>query len=167
MNMLRILLVCFSVLALAGCATVSPSVPETYRGPVVTLSDTGYADGSGKGVFFAVLAIDGRDIQNSLRETRVASQGQGFALSSRYTSRSVPVAAVKLSLVGTHQTAAPVHEIAARLAGTFFRVEGSVDFKPVEGRSYIVTGELKKERSCVWVADADSRQTVTEKVCGQ
>ena len=70
-----------------------------------------------------------------------------------------------MKLIGTHQTAAPIHEIASRMAGTFFSVEGVVDFNPVEGRGYEITGDLKKDKSCVWIADVESKQPVTEQVC--
>lgn len=72
---------------------------------------------------------------------------------------------MKVKLVGTHQTAAPIHEIASRMSGTFFSVEGVVEFKPLERHRYEVTGELMKQRSCVWVADATTAEPATEKVC--
>lgn len=150
---------------LTGCATVAPSVPDGYKGPVVRLEDTGYPDGGGKAVFFAAMSIDGIDINNSMRQTRMASSGQGFHLSARYIVRDVPVRPMKVKLIGTHQTAAPIHEMAARMAGTFFSVEGTVDFKPVEGKYYSVSGELTKEKSCVWIEDAHSKELSSEKVC--
>ncbi len=76
-----------------------------------------------------------------------------------------PVRPMRLKLVGTHQTGAPIHEMASKMAGTFFSVDGYVEFKPVEGTTYQVTGELKKERSCVWIVDAATKNAVTEKVC--
>jgi hypothetical protein len=151
--------------ALTGCATVSEPVPPDYTGPVVSLSDTGAPEGGSKAQFFALLEVDGSDVMNSLRETRMASQGQGFSLTSVYTTRNVPVRPMKAKLIGTHQTAAPIHEVASRMAGTFFSVDGIVDFKPVEGKRYEVTGELKKERSCVWIADAETKAEATERVC--
>lgn len=152
-------------LFLSACATLSKPVPEGYTGPVVQLADTGQQEDGTKGRFFCAVEVNGREIQNCLRETRSASYGHGFALSSRYTTREVPVTEMKVKLVGTHQTAAPIHEIASRMAGTFFSVDGVVDFKPTEGHSYIVTGELKKERSCVWIAEANSNEPETEKAC--
>jgi hypothetical protein len=154
-----------TVLALAGCATVSAPVPEGYSGPTVELEDTGERESDGKGVFFVAVAIDGKDIENSLRESRRASAGRGFSLTGILTTRQVPVTPMKLKLVGTHMTAAPIHELAARAAGTFFSVEGVVEFRPVEGRKFLVTGELTKPKSCVWVADATTKTPVTEQVC--
>ena len=154
-------------IALVGCATVSEPVPKDYKGPVVQLADTGASEGGSKGRFFAALEIDGNGVMNSLRETRSASYGQGFLLTAKFTTRNVPVRPMKVRLIGTHQTAAPIHEIASRMAGTFFSVDGVVDFKPVEGKRYEVTGELKKERSCVWIADAETKAEATEQVCAK
>ncbi len=154
-----------AIAVLTGCATVTNPVPSDYKGPVVLLADTGMREDGSKARFFAALEIDGNSIENAIRETRIASHGQGFALSARYTNRPVPVRPMKVKLIGTHQTAAPIHEIASRMAGTFFSVDGVVDFKPAEGRRYEVTGELAKERSCVWIADVESKSAVTDKVC--
>ena len=159
------LLLVTAAIALVGCATVSEPVPADYKGPVVQLADTGAREDGSKARFFAALEIDGNGVVNSLRETRAASYGQGFSLTAKYTTRRVPVRPMKVKLIGTHQTAAPIHEIASRMAGTFFSVDGVVDFKPVEGKRYEVTGELKKERSCVWIADAETKAEVTEKIC--
>lgn len=53
------------------------------------------------------------------------------------------------------------------MVGTFFSVEGIADFKPMEGRSYVVTSELKKEQSCVWIMDSETKQPLTKKVCNK
>jgi hypothetical protein len=153
------------VALLSGCATVTKPVPDDYKGPVVSLADTGMQEDSSKGQFFVAEEMDGNRIQNALAETRAASYGKGSALFSRYTVRSLPVRPMRLKLVGTHQTGAPIHELASKMAGTFFSVEGYVDFKPVEDGNYQVTGELKKEKSCVWIVDTATKNPVTEKVC--
>jgi hypothetical protein len=154
-------------IAVTGCATVTNPVPEGYSGPVVSLADSGVSESGSRGRIFAVTEIDSASIENSLRQTRIASHGQGFSLSLRQTTRVVPVRPAKLTLVGTHVTAAPIHEMAARIAGTFFSIDGTVDFKPVQGKAYEVTGELTKESTCVWVADVETKQPVTEKVCAK
>ena len=150
---------------LAGCATVSKPVPEDYKGPVVEVADTGKQEDGSKGQFFVLEEIDGKRIENAVYESRAASYGKGATLTSRYTVRNVPTRPMQVKLVGTHQTGAPIHEIASKMAGTFFRVEGVVEFKPAEGNRYQVTGELTKEKSCVWIADAMTKQPSTEKVC--
>ena len=153
------------VALLSGCATVTKPVPDDYKGPVVSLADTGMQEDSSKGQFFVAEEMDGNRIQNALAETRSASYGKGSALLSRYTVRTLPVRPMRLKLVGTHQTGAPIHEIASKMAGTFFSVDGYVEFKPTEGVNYEVTGELKKEKSCVWIVDTATKNPVTEKVC--
>ena len=65
----------------SACASLAPPVPDEYKGPVVLLDDSGYPESGGKGVFFVASALDGRGINNSLRETRLASSGRGFSLS--------------------------------------------------------------------------------------
>jgi hypothetical protein len=150
---------------LAGCATVSKPVPDDYKGPIAQLADTGKRESGSKGQFFAALEIDGSAIKNALQQTRAASYGKGPVLTPRYTARDIPARPMKVKLIGTHQTAAPFHEMASRMAGTFFSVEGVVDFTPKVGLRYVVTGALMKENSCVWIAESDSKQSVTEKVC--
>lgn len=154
-----------SSVALSGCATFAPSVPKGYSGPTVVINDSGQQDDGSRGTFFAVTAIDGKTVANSLAATRQSSYGQGFALSAYFVSRLVPVRPMRLRIVGTHQTAAPIHEMAARLAGTFQRVQGEVEFSPVEDGVYRVTGTLDPKQSCVWVEEERSQAVVTERVC--
>lgn len=154
-----------AVLTLTGCTTIEPTIPVDYRGPTATLTDTGYQESSYKAAFFSLVELDGRTAQNSLRETRHASAGLGSTLVLRYTARDIPVSARTFKVIGTHETAAPIEELASRAAGTFFSIEGLVSFVPREGWKYIVTGSLAKENSCVWIAEAESKAPVTEKVC--
>ena len=115
--------------------------------------DGGFAEDGTKAQLFVVQEVDGRTIDSSIFATRRASEGRGFSLLPRLIVRSVPVKPMKLKLIGTHQTAAPIHELASRAAGTFFSVEGVVDFTPLEGRKYLVNGELNKGGSSVWIED--------------
>ena len=156
-----------TIASLAGCATVSSPVPADYKGSVATVADTGTQEDGTKGQFFVMTEIDGRSITNAIRESRAASYNKGFSLTSRYTIRSVPATQMKVKLVGTHQTAAPIQEIVGRAAGTFFSVEGVVNFTPSEGKKYFVTGQLTKERSCVWIQEEGSSQAATEKICSK
>ncbi len=114
-----------SVLLLNGCATWHSPVPKDYTGPTVELKDTGFTEGGTKGQFFAATEIDGKKIYNSMAASRAKSYGHGFALTAEYVSRHVPVKHQKVKLVGTHQTAAPIHAMFSQLAGTYFNVEKS------------------------------------------
>ena len=161
--MKRLLVLLFTV-ALSGCATLHEPLPPDFKGPIVRVTDTGYTEDRSKAQFFVLQEVDGKAINNSIFESRKASHGRGFALTTIYITRGLPATPMKIKLLGTHQTAAPIHEIASRAAGTFFSVEGVVDFTPIPGRDYFVRGELKKEGSSVWLEDATSNQPATDKV---
>lgn len=169
------LLLLLALALVGGCATVTPAVPDDYKGPVVSLSDSVLRETTSKGIIFALSAIDGNSVHNARFETERATRARRPTLTGRPerilvmrdVSRDVPVKPMKVTLVGTHVTEAPIQAIASNMAGTFFSVEGVVDFKPVEGKKYLVTGALAKEQSCVWIADAETKQPVTAKICGK
>lgn len=71
---------------------------------------------------------------------------------------------MKVKLLASHTTGAPIQTLFSQVAGTFFSVEGTVDFNPQPNGSYVVKGELKNEGSAVWIEDANTNQPVTEKV---
>jgi hypothetical protein len=155
-------LILLALIVLSGCASYS-HVPEKYAGPIAWIQDTAWNDTSSKGQLFYVESIDGNSIINAQRATRSASYGRGFDLTTRSESRSVRIVPMKLRIVGTHVTAAPIHEFASRAAGSFFTVQGDVSFTPEPGKSYRVTGSLTKEVASVWIADQDGKP-VTEKI---
>lgn len=158
------LLSVLATIVLTGCASLHEPVPAGYAGPTAQVADSGFHESGGKAQLFVLQEVDAKTINSSIFESRKASQGRGFALTTRYVTRSLPVQPMKVKLIGTHQTAAPIHEIASRAAGTFFSVEGVVDFTPTANGSYVVKGELKKDGSSVWIEDASTNQPVTEKV---
>jgi hypothetical protein len=148
---------------LFGCAAYKP-VPDGYTGPVATIEDTGFSENATKAQLFVVSEIDGNKIDNALDASRDASYGQGLVLRTQLVKRQVPVRPMKLKLLATHTTGAPIHALFSQAAGSFFSVEGVVDFTPESGGRYVVKGELKKEGSSVWLEDAKTNQLVTEKV---
>ena len=160
MNKITALLI---ALSLTGCATFQP-IPEGYSGPLASIKDSGqYEDGS-KAQVFAVTEISGNRIMNSFWASANASRGQGFALNLVISERQLPAQPVRVTLKGSHTTAAPIHAIASQMAGTFHSVEGSVDFSPKANGRYVVNGQLQKGASAVWIEDVDSGEIVTEKV---
>lgn len=146
--------------ALGGCATYDP-VPKDYTGPVAVVADTGLAESGSKAQMFALISVDGNTIDNAFWASRRKSSGQGPNLTPVYTERNLPVRPMKVVIQGSHATGAPIHELASRAAGTFFSVEGPVDFLPEAGRRYMVRGELSKARSSVWIEDAVTGKPVT------
>jgi hypothetical protein len=162
----KMLFGCLAAIVVAlssGCAAYKP-VPEGYTGPVATLRDASETEDVSKARQFYVAAIDGNRVENSRSVTRQASHGMGFLLISRGYERTVPVRAMKVKLIATHVVSAPIHELASRAAGTFFEVEGVVDFTPKAGVRYVVRGELKKNASSVWIEDEATNEVVTAKV---
>jgi hypothetical protein len=151
---------------LTACASYNP-VPPGYTGPVAVIHDSTEAEGGTKGRLFFVEEIDGNRIDNARTETRRASQGRGFALTTNGSMRTVPVKSMRLKLIGTHVVAAPIHEMASRAIGTFFEVEGVIEFTPKPNGTYRVRGELKKNASTVWIEDDETREMVTAKITGK
>jgi hypothetical protein len=90
------------VLSLYACAY--KPVPDGYMGPVATISDSGFKEGSTKAQMFVVVEIDGHTIRNSLDESASASYGQGFLLRTSFISRQVPARPMKVKLRATHTT---------------------------------------------------------------
>ncbi|MDP1742098.1 hypothetical protein [Polaromonas sp.] len=151
-------------LSLHGCAAYKP-VPEGYTGPVAVVADSGMPVDGTKSIIFALMDVDGQGIDNSFRASAGASHGRGFALTTQFVGRPVPASkAMKVRLKGSHITGAPIHAIASQIAGTFFSVEGVVDFTPMSGGNYVVRGELKKGGSSVWIEDRATGLPVTEKI---
>lgn len=152
------------IVVLAGCATSYQPVPEGYTGPTATVIDTIYVEDRTKAQMFALTDVDGNRIMNSFWASASASQGRGAALTAIATTRQVQAKPMKATLRASHATGAPIHEIASRIAGTFFTVEGVVEFDPKPDRRYEVRGELSKQRSSVWIQDVETGQPVTAKV---
>lgn len=153
-----------AVFLLAGCASFHEPVPQGYAGATAKVSDQAIAEDAGKARVYALAAIDGKRIDNAIFATRRASSGRGFAIATHTVERLVPAMPMRVKLIATHQTAAPIHEMASRAQGTFHSVEGEVDFNPVDGGVYVVNGDLQKGASAVWIEDAKTRAPVTEKV---
>ena len=156
----------FVILAalISGCATQYRPTPDGYTGPTATIEDTKEREGDSKARLFVLAKIDGHPIENGIDKARSASSGMGFRLEGGYASRQIPARPMKVRLIGTHVTGAPIHEIFSRAAGTFFSVEGEVAFTPVPNGTYAVKGELKENGSSVWIEDTRTNQPVTEKI---
>jgi hypothetical protein len=159
-------LMLMALLCVAGCASYTP-VPADYTGPTATISDSGLVEGATKAQLFVIAEIDGQRINNSFNASAQASYGQGLALRTRYVERKIPARPMKLKLLGSHVTGAPIHALISQAAGTFFSVEGVIDFSPKPNGQYVVKGELKKEGSSVWIEDMATGEQVGEKNSGK
>ncbi len=152
-----------AALFIVGCAQWKP-VPEGYKGPVAIVSDSREYENRGKAAFFVLAAVNGKPIETSLDATRKASYGKGFSLSAMYIEREVPAEPMKVTLLGTHETAAPIHELLSRAGGHFQSVEGVVNFAPSPNIKYIVKGELSPDGTSVWIEVLQTGERVTEKI---
>lgn len=160
---MKITLAALFALTLTGCATYQPVAPD-YSGPVATVSDSGFSESRTTAQIFVLSQINGNRIADSFHASAAASYGQGFALTTRYVERPVPATPMKVVLRGSHATGAPIQALVSQASGTFFSVEGTVDFSPHPGGKYIVKGELKKEGSSIWIEDSSTQKPVTQKV---
>jgi len=147
-------------LLLTGCSTYQP-VPKEYTGPTATLQDSGFAEDGTKAQVFAAKEIDGSPIMNAFRASEAASRGRGASLTAVFPERKVKAVPMKVTLEASHATGAPIAAIASQMAGTFFSVKGVVDFTPRPDGKYIVKGELRKEKSSVWIEDVETGKPVT------
>jgi hypothetical protein len=77
-------------------------------------------------------------------------------------SKELPARPMKLRLSGSQMIKGTAAEADARRAkGTLLEVEGQVEFTPIGGHEYVVTGTLAPGRSAVWVEDKMTKQRVT------
>jgi hypothetical protein len=147
---------------LSACATYEPIIPQGYTGPTAEISDDFLWETSSKNQLFYVDSVNGKPIESAMILTRQATAGQGFSVSAKTPTHKIPAIPLKLKLVATHVTGAPIHEITSRAAGTFFSVEGEVNFNPVADGHYRVAGSLKKGSSSVWIIDAKTKERVSD-----
>ena len=152
-----------SVFLISGCATYQP-VPKEYTGPTATLRDSGFSEDNTKAQMFAATQVDGHQIMNAFWASELESRGRGASLTTSFPERKVKASPMKVTLEASHATGAPIAAIASQMAGTFFSVRGVVDFSPKPDGKYIVKGDLKKEKSSVWIEDVETGRPVTEVV---
>jgi hypothetical protein len=154
-----------AVLSAFGCASLEPAVPQDYKGPISVLKDSGFSESPSLGVFYVVDELDGQRIENSTRATYIANYGRGLSLTPVFMERNILAKPVQVRIRATHVTGAPIQAMTMSAQGTFYSVEGTVSFEPEAGMTYIVTGRLSKENSCVWIENQATKAAVTEKTC--
>jgi hypothetical protein len=155
-------------ITLAACANLESPIEPGYAGPTVVVNDTQLPEGNTRAQFFVIEEVDGRRVNNALIESRRASNGGGFTLVGRNISRELPSRPLRLKLLATEETGAPIEAIFRAATGSLARsVEGIVEFVPQEGHQYIVTGEMSKETSSVWIQDLSANQPASEKIASR
>lgn len=159
--MLSRIAIILSMLLVAGCATVAPSIPADYTGPRAMLEDTAVVHSGSKADMFIAEKANGNDIENSIRQSRIASHGQGFALTTVVTRRAVIAGQpLRIGVKGRTVYAAPIQA----LTSTVYQVAGEVEFTPLPDARYLIRGELGETYSAVWIEDAASKEVVGKKI---
>jgi hypothetical protein len=148
------------VFFLSGCASLAPSVPEGYTGPVAIIKDSVRPHGPSKAEFFYLSEIDDRKIDDSRSRTLRTNQGRGFNMAPAIVERNVAAKPSTFKIIGRTEYAAPI----LALTNTVYQVAGTVTFTPEAYRNYIVRGTLGESYSAVWVEDEATSKVVGEKV---
>jgi hypothetical protein len=147
-----------TAILVTGCVT-NP-VPEGYNGPLAKVYDTFTKRSDRAADFFYVEAVDGKQVENTLRVTTAANYGRGFAMDSAGYVRDVPAASATYTLVGRTHYAAPILE----LTNPVYQVKGSITFTPAPNRNYAIRGELKPDHAVIWVEDVEAKAVVGNKI---
>lgn len=161
-QMKKYLLVLFSLLALAGCASNQPKPPqyETIWKPGAVVKDTAFNTETSKANFCALIALNSASIENSIEATQAATAGRGMQLQNRLIERVVPPGKYSATIRCQTVYAMPIQAIFSGSSS----VEGKVEFSSQTGRTYAVKGILSEPNVSVWIEDTGLAQPVTEKV---
>jgi hypothetical protein len=136
-------------LLLGGCSTLHNPVPKGYSGPLATIDDSFKIHSSKTADMFYIQKVNNKDVVNTHRKSFGASSGQGGALVTQGHSHQLPALKTKLILSGETMHGAPIGYLFN--AGSNYLVRGEVDFIPEANKHYLISGELSKERSAVWI----------------
>lgn len=131
-----------------------------YAGiPTFLISGTGRVEDPTTLQTFSVVEFIGVEALPS--QAGCGSISIGAGVPARCIGSEVPARPMKVRLRGAHRTDTVDQEVARRANGTLCSVEGVVEFIPVAGHQYVVTGTLAPGRSAVWVEDTMTKQPAT------
>ncbi|MDQ9091344.1 hypothetical protein RC083_07050 [Pseudoalteromonas haloplanktis] len=138
-------------LLLTGCVTTHNPIPEGYTGPLSTIDDSFTISSSQTAGMFYIQKVNGKDVVNAYTRSYSASSGQNGALVTLGHSHKLPAIKTKLLLSGEIMHGAPIGYLFNSDAN--YVVSGEIEFLPEENKHYLVSGELSKKRSAVWIED--------------
>ncbi|NMM41215.1 hypothetical protein [Pseudoalteromonas arctica] len=138
-------------LLLSGCVTTHNPIPEGYTGPLSTIDDSFKISSSQTAGMFYIQKVNGKDVVNAYTKSYSASSGQNGALNTQGYSHRLPAVKTKLLLSGEIMHGAPVGYLFNSDAN--YVVSGEIEFLPEVNKHYLVSGELNKQRSAVWIED--------------
>ena len=160
--MRRLALVLSASVVVAGCATFEEPVPPAYTGPTAEVKDSAVTPSNSLAYIFELQAIDGKRLRSSSIATRTANAGRGMSQTAVVVDRKIPAVPSKVSLGASTQYAAPI----LAMLGSTCSVEGTVDFNPEPGKTYVVRGQVAPEACSAWIEDAQTQRRVTAEVTG-
>jgi len=82
----------------------------------------------------------------------------------RISPSGVPARPVRVKLVAMRKAYSRAEEETLKARGQLSYLEGVIDFRPVDGERYYVTGTMDSIHPEVWIAKAGTQERVTEKV---
>lgn len=144
-----------------GCA-YGPALPDGYTGPKATIADTAVSQGPRMSHMFEIEKVDGRAITSSGMETVGRNQGRGLSMTPVTLTHPVAAVPTRFTISGATVYAAPI----LAMTNPTCRVIGDVAFSPVEGKTYMVTGQIEPEKCSVWIQDSSTGEVMGQKVTG-
>jgi hypothetical protein len=157
---MRILVIGLVAMGLVACETVQPSIPSGYTGPTAVIKDSFQSVSPTQVSVFYLEGIDGRSVDNALKQTLERNRGRGSFMTPQGAERPVPARDAAFHVVGVTHYAAPILE----LANTIYIVEGVVHLSPLDGGAYVVKGELGADHCAVWIEDEKTGAQVGNKL---
>lgn len=158
-----VLLVC--ALLLAGCA--AKLVPDDYTGPTAVVRDSSINQGdggqqkSGHSQYFVLVAVDGKEVQNSFSQTFAGAEGY---TNFRVHDRKVPIRPMQVTLRAVAYypkgLKGPGGDFGADQI-TAIAGQRTVSFSPVAGEAYVVRGKANEQESSAWI-ETSAGQRVTD-----
>ena len=145
-------------LLMTGCTTLKQPITEYYDGDTATVTDTMFNQTDSRADFCIMEAIDGKLIRNSISDTNVRTQGQGFRLLPFVTDREIKIQPMRITLSCDTYYAAPI----SALKHKAYPVKGIVSFTPKTDVRYLVKGEMNYGQSKVWIVEEVSGLIVTD-----
>lgn len=155
----RFILIGLSCLLLTGCVTTSGYLPKNYKGSTAVLADSSanFIGASfllpAKVDFFYAQEINNQRIDNAQQKTQTRYAGLGYWFKPQSHQRRIPAKTITVKIVGRTHHGAPIGVILREN----YSVSGTVKFRPVPGRRYVVRGRLSKGKSSVWIQTTGGR----------
>jgi hypothetical protein len=152
MHFMKYLILALSLM-LGGCVTLHNPIPKDYSGSLANVHDSFKVHSSRSADIFYIKQINNKDVINAFWKTNRASIGQNGQLMTQGHSHRIPTRKNKLLLSGETTHGAPIGYVLN--AGSNYVVQGELEFTAEKDKHYLISGELSKKRSAVWIEDID------------